>query len=69
MVLHSGDMPCPSNVLLHWHCFNGGALCLLHNVKILDEVTPANLENGAETALMREHDETDVSAEGDPRSQ
>ena len=70
MVLRSGDMSCSSKVevkvVLQWHGFNAGDLCLFKNLSVCDKVTPANVEEGAEAARMKALEETYVTAVGDP---
>ena len=41
-------------------------LDLLLNFNVCDEVTPVNVEDRAETALVKAIEETDVAGAGDP---
>ena len=66
MVHHFRDMSCPSEMVLQWHIFNDGDLDLLQNLSACDEVSPANVGDGAQTALMKALEETYVTAVGDP---
>ena len=62
----SGDMSCPSEVVLQKNGFNAGDLILFQNFNISDEVTAANVQDGAETVLMKALEEMYVTAVGDP---
>ena len=66
MLLFSGDMSGPSQVVLQQHGFNVCDLGLFQNSNVCDEVTPANVENGAKTAPIKALAEIDVTAVGDP---
>ena len=65
MVHHSGDMSCPSEVMHQLHGINAGVLGLLLNFKVCDEVTPVNVTDGVDTALVKALEETYVTAIGD----
>ena len=52
MVLHFGNMLSPSELVLQWHSFNAGDLSLFQNFNVCDDVTPASVVDGAETAFI-----------------
>ena len=58
-------MSCSSELVLQLHSFNDGDLGLFQNFNVCDEVTPANVEDGAETGLTKALKETYVTAVGD----
>ena len=62
MVLHSGNMSSPSELVLQWHSLNAEHPGLSQNFNVRYEATPANIEDGAETALGEMY----VIAVGDP---
>ena len=66
IVLHSGNMSCPPEVVPQWHGFNAEHLGLLQNFNVCDEITPANVDDGAETSLVKARGEKYVTAVGDP---
>ena len=59
-------MSCPSKVLFQQHGFNAGALGLLLNDNVCGNFTQVSVDDGAETAMMKASEETDVTAVGDP---
>ena len=56
----------PSEMVLQKPGFNAGYLSLFQNFNVCDEVTQANVEDGAETALIEALNETYVTVVGDP---
>jgi hypothetical protein len=67
VILHSGNMPSPTQVEFQEHCLNADALCNLQNLDVCNVVLPFDIEDGSEEALMKAFQETDVSAVGNPR--
>ena len=65
MIINSGDMSCLSELVLQWYNFNVGDHDLFQIFNVCDEVTTANVEDGAEIELMKAHGETYVNAVGD----
>jgi len=66
VIFHSGDVPCPTKLILEQQSFDAGDLSLFQDFHVCDKVIPANVEDGAETALMETLEEADVTAVGDP---
>ena len=65
IVLHSGDMYCPLEVVLQWQGINAGDLVLHQNFNVCHEFTAVDAEDGSETALVKVLEETYVTAVGD----
>ncbi|PFX15081.1 hypothetical protein AWC38_SpisGene20716 [Stylophora pistillata] len=55
-------MTSPSELVLQDHGFNAGNLGLLQDFDIGGEVTPVDVEDGAQAALMEALEEVDVAA-------
>ena len=66
MTLHSGDVPCPAELYLQQHGLNAGYPCLFQDFNVRDEVTPVNVEDVVEAALMEATKESLVVTIGDP---
>ena len=66
MVLHSGNVTTPSKLELQQHDFDVGDFSLLEDLGICDEVTPVDVDNEVEAALVEVFQETDVTVVGDP---
>ena len=67
MFLHSTDTSCPSE--LQQHGFNAADLVLLHYFNVYGEVTLVNVEDDAETALVKLLEETNMTALGNLSTQ
>ena len=65
IVLHSEEMSCQWEVLLQLYGFNVGDLGLLKSFIVCDEVTPVNVEDGAETVLVKALKKKFVTVVGD----
>ena len=59
-------MPCPSKLVVEQQSFDAGNLSLFQDFHVCNKVTPVNVEDGAETALVETLEEADVTAVGDP---
>ena len=64
MILHYEDMSYQSKVILQWHGFNAEGVGLLYALNACEEVTPANVEDGVETMLVKALKETYVTVVG-----
>ena len=60
MVFHSGNMTSPSELVLQDRGFNAGNLRLLQDFEIGVEITPVDVEDGAQAALVGALEEADV---------
>ena len=66
MVFHSGNMTSPSELVLQDRGFNAGNLGLLQDFDIGVEITPVDVEDGVQAALVEGLEEADVAAVSDP---
>ena len=65
MILHPGHVPYPAKLYLHECGLNAGDPRLFEDFIVGNEVTPVDVENGAEAALMEAFKETEVTAVDD----
>ena len=66
VIFHPGDMSCPAQLGPQQSGLDAGDVSLLENFNIRDIVSPVDLENGAEAALVEPFQEANVAAVGDP---
>ena len=66
MVFHSGNVPSPAELIFQQHGFDAGNLRLFKDLDICDEVTPVNVKNSAETALVKTFEKAHMAAVDDP---
>ncbi|KAK3602058.1 hypothetical protein CHS0354_025234 [Potamilus streckersoni] len=61
-----GDNQCSEQLYFHERGLNAGGPCLFEDFSVVDEVTPVDVEDGAEEVLMEAFKEVEVGAAGDP---
>ena len=66
MILHPGHVTCPAKLYLHERGLDAGDSRLFEDFSVGNEVTPVDVEDGVEAALIEAFKETEVTAVGDP---
>jgi hypothetical protein len=66
MILHPGHVPYPAKLYLHVRGLNAGDSRLFEDFIVGNEVTPVDVEDGAEAALIEAFNEAEVTAVSDP---
>ena len=66
MVLHPGDMFCPAKLCFEEHRLDAGNHSHFKDLNVVDEITPMDVYDSTQAALMVTHDEVQMATIGDP---
>ncbi len=67
MVCQPGYMTSPTQLFPSQHCLNAGDFGSFKDIHVCGEITPVNVEDGAEATLMKTLEETFMAEVSSPR--